>query len=321
VTRFPLLLNGISVAEYASDLADFADLVRAAAEWKRQRTAIVEKDYYLSRALCSLSQNHKSEFVLKGGTSLTKGWQLLQRFSEDIDVLLKAEPDWGKSRRDTRLKTLEKTVGRTKGFTYAQKPGPSETGVHRTVVFAYASAAEDVPGLSKTVRLEMGYRGDADEAVTRSVRSIITEFAVHKGMANLADDLQPFACEMQSPTLTFVEKIFAIHSAYSQNRALGRARHYYDLYELCRLAEVREFVGGDKYRACIGAVRERTREMFPGQALPVTAKLGDCEALNPGAEDSRLLERNYKLESELFFGGQPTLSEVLETIRTLLSRS
>jgi len=40
--------------KYASDLPDFADLLRAAADWKQQRNAIVEKDCYLTRALHSL---------------------------------------------------------------------------------------------------------------------------------------------------------------------------------------------------------------------------------------------------------------------------
>jgi predicted nucleotidyltransferase component of viral defense system len=73
------------VTEYASDLSDFKDLLRAVADSKRQRAAIVEKDYYLCRALHALSAGHAGEFILKGGTSLSKGWNLLDRFSEDLD--------------------------------------------------------------------------------------------------------------------------------------------------------------------------------------------------------------------------------------------
>jgi predicted nucleotidyltransferase component of viral defense system len=92
------------VTEYASDLPDFKDLLRAVADSKRQRTAIVEKDYYLCRGLHALTANHRGEFLLKGGTSLSKGWNLLDRFSEDLDILVRTEADWGKSKRDTRLK-------------------------------------------------------------------------------------------------------------------------------------------------------------------------------------------------------------------------
>jgi predicted nucleotidyltransferase component of viral defense system len=88
------------VTKYASDLPYFADLVRTAADCKNQRAAIVEKDYYLARALHALCSQHAGEFVLKGGTSLTKGWNLLDRFSEDLDILVRAEASWGAARRD-----------------------------------------------------------------------------------------------------------------------------------------------------------------------------------------------------------------------------
>jgi len=58
---------------------------------------IVQKDYYLTRALSLLSRGHARQFVLKGGTSLTKGWNLLERFSEDLDILLKVKSDGEKS--------------------------------------------------------------------------------------------------------------------------------------------------------------------------------------------------------------------------------
>jgi predicted nucleotidyltransferase component of viral defense system len=64
---------------------------------RRQRAAIVEKDYYLCRALRALSAGHAGEFILRGGTSLSKGWNLLDRFSEDLDILVRSEAAWGKS--------------------------------------------------------------------------------------------------------------------------------------------------------------------------------------------------------------------------------
>lgn len=103
------------VTEYASDLPDFKDLLRAVADEKRQRAAIVEKDYYLCRALNALSASQKGRFILKGGTSLSKGWNLLDRFSEDLDILVRSEEGWGGSKRDTRLKTLRDTIAETKG--------------------------------------------------------------------------------------------------------------------------------------------------------------------------------------------------------------
>src|SRR6266550_8004270 len=141
------------VTEYASDLPDFKDLLRAVADSKRQRTAIVEKDYYLCRALHVLAVNHTGEFILKGGTSLSKGWNLLDRFSEDLDILVRTEAGWGAARRDTRLKALRDTIGNTNGLTLDSKDKRtrSETGVSRRAVYRYESVTSDVPGLGRNI--------------------------------------------------------------------------------------------------------------------------------------------------------------------------
>lgn len=129
------------MTQYASDLSDFKDLLRATADSKRQRTAIVEKDYYLCRTLHALSASHAGEFVLKGGASLSKGWNLLDRFSEDLDILVRAEAGWGKSKRDTRLKALRDAIANTKGLTFDSKDrrNRAETGVSRSAVYRYGA--------------------------------------------------------------------------------------------------------------------------------------------------------------------------------------
>ena len=52
-------------------------------------TGVVEKDYWVVQALRALQANHPDEFIFKGGTSLSKGFQLIERFSEDIDILVR----------------------------------------------------------------------------------------------------------------------------------------------------------------------------------------------------------------------------------------
>lgn len=308
------------MTKYASDLPDFADLLRAAADWKKQRAAIVEKDYYLTRALHTLSQTHRGKFILKGGTSLSKGWQLLQRFSEDIDLLVKTEPGWGKGRRDKRLKELQQTIAETKGFTLAEPVREASTGVHRTAIFSYHSVANDLAGLSKTIKLEMGYRCDAAAAVKCQASSMLAEYAVLKGLTKLADDLDSFEMDVQSVRRTFVEKLFAVHAVYTANRAIGKTRHYYDLFEMCKLTEIRVFVGTADYRSSVAQVRAFSQEMFAGQVLPETDSFSTSEAFQPDADSLKELERNYRLEADLFFEGQPTLAEVLQAIAELLPK-
>jgi predicted nucleotidyltransferase component of viral defense system len=53
--------------------------------------AAVEKDYSAMRALRTLQQNLAGQFIFNGGTSLSKGWNLIDRFSEDLDLLFRVE--------------------------------------------------------------------------------------------------------------------------------------------------------------------------------------------------------------------------------------
>jgi predicted nucleotidyltransferase component of viral defense system len=304
------------VTKYASDLTDFPDLLQATAQWRKLPAAIVEKDYYLCRALRALAEGHNGQFILKGGTSLSKGWQLLQRFSEDIDLLVRPTNEPGKGTRHRRLKRLAETCS---GGFQSEEVRDSETGVHRTVGFTYPSVATDLPSRGRTVILEAGYRGNAAEAATRQVDSIVAQYASARGHIDLAADLTAFELEVQNLQRTFVEKLFAAHAAYEENRAAnGKARHYYDLYEMCRLTDIQAFVGTDQYRKCVAEVREFSKHTFPNQAAPDTDSFAESAAFRPGPDGLRALENNYKNEAELFFAGQPSLADVLHTIGKLL---
>ena len=55
---------------------------------RKLRPAIIEKDYYVTEALRIIAAAAPNQVIFKGGTSLAKGWNLIQRFSEDIDIFL-----------------------------------------------------------------------------------------------------------------------------------------------------------------------------------------------------------------------------------------
>ena len=102
------------------DLIDTDDLARAtallqAAEHFRTRglrPAIIEKDYYVTETLRIVAAAG-DKVIFKGGTSLAKGWNLIQRFSEDIDIFLDPaafSPALGKRGIDRELKTLRDAI-------------------------------------------------------------------------------------------------------------------------------------------------------------------------------------------------------------------
>jgi len=308
---------------YASDLPDFIDLIRATASARGIPPPIVEKDYYLTRALFFLSRDHPRKFLLKGGTSLTKGWDLLDRFSEDLDVLLRTKFEEGeisKGERERRMKAMCATIAGAPGFAVAEGRYPVETGVHRTAEFRYRGSVEDLAGLSKAIRLEMGTRGGTHPSAVRAVLSMVAKHAASHSWSHLAEDLQGFDVEMLDVRRTFVEKLFTVHSAFQQDRAANKTRHYYDLSRLCGLPEIQEFVGTEEYRDIFKSVRQYSQENFPNALLPEKDSFSNSPALSSGPEELATLKRNYEREKHLFFARPPTVEEILAAIHPLISK-
>jgi predicted nucleotidyltransferase component of viral defense system len=307
---------------YASDLPDFPDLLRATGDAVNLPLWIVEKDYYVTRALRALQDNIGEQFLFKGGTSLSKGWNLIERFSEDIDLLFFTEHD-GKtlstSDRHRRFKQAEKIVAKTPGFTSVKPNGPlnSETGMHRDSFFAYTMTQTPTGPVSDKIKLEMNCRGGTHPHEPRQIRSFIAAFAESQGESALADDLLPFDVECLGVTRTFMEKLFAAYAAFVADRALRRARHYYDLYHLAGLAEVRAFIVSTDFATIFADVRTFSTTYWPEKAVPPGMSFAQYDVLRPTGEHLAELIRNYDAERILFFREPPSMTEILERLQNL----
>ncbi|MGH2833110.1 MAG: nucleotidyl transferase AbiEii/AbiGii toxin family protein, partial [Solirubrobacteraceae bacterium] len=91
---------------------DFATFLTAAAAESDLPNAFVEKDYWITEILRVIAATLSDRVIFKGGTSLSKGWELLDRFSEDIDLFVDAsvEPALQGRAIDRTLKQLKQDV-------------------------------------------------------------------------------------------------------------------------------------------------------------------------------------------------------------------
>ena len=71
--------------KFLHEMTDARDLLRTVADERGLPPAVVEKDYWVMHCLWGLKEKGFS-FEMKGGTSLSKGWNIIDRFSEDIDI-------------------------------------------------------------------------------------------------------------------------------------------------------------------------------------------------------------------------------------------
>jgi predicted nucleotidyltransferase component of viral defense system len=84
---------------------DFSELVVDAGGEIGIDPAIVEKDYYVTETLRVIADRFGDLVLFKGGTSLSKGWKLLDRFSEDIDLYVQEDHSSSRATK-RRLKSI-----------------------------------------------------------------------------------------------------------------------------------------------------------------------------------------------------------------------
>src|SRR5205085_2236244 len=104
------------------------------------REAVIEKDYYVTEALRIIEQTAGDKVIFKGGTSLSKGWNLIQRFSEDVDIFLDPlafSPPLGGKAIDRQLKNLRLAIEAHPALTFVGKESQTIGGFGRNDRFEY----------------------------------------------------------------------------------------------------------------------------------------------------------------------------------------
>ncbi len=122
----------------------------------------VEKDFWVTEALRGIadaSQATGCSVIFKGGTSLSKAHRLIQRFSEDVDLLV-VLPSGGKKSRDSILKEFAAAAESETGLQGTTEAATTTTGVKRTVNLHYPARFSSV-SLKSDVVMEIGSRGGA----------------------------------------------------------------------------------------------------------------------------------------------------------------
>jgi hypothetical protein len=303
---------------------DFAAFLTAAATQADFPEPFVEKDYWITEILRRVAETLGDRAVFKGGTSLSKGWNLLDRFSEDIDLFVNpaVEPTLANKRAiDRALKQLNRDVAAIPGLEFLAEDSRTIGGRGRMDTFRYESHYPAVDGFPPTVRLEPGIQsGDQPTAVVQ-ISSIVAGLLIDRGVAADLDveGLRPFSMTLLHFRRTFVEKLFAIHGKVEWLKqsaiALGRdVRHYADLYVLAGQPEVTAMLASAEYEQIKADYDEKSRRFFPRSYRPPPGlRFESSDALFPPDELRAMIEPGYEEECQrLFFRPHPSFAMVLE---------
>jgi len=313
---------------------DFEQAIIRAAEHFRSwglRESIIEKDYFVTEALRIIEQASGSKVIFKGGTSLSKGWNLIQRFSEDIDIFVDPTafiPPLGKKAIDRELKKLRDAIENHPALAFVEKESQTIGGFGRNDRFEYVQRFAGTGDIRNRVFVEAGTASGREPTSRILLQSYVGQFLQETGVSLGADDEGPFEMRLLHFRRTFVEKMFAIHAKVEAFKQTGRpigayARHYYDLFCLAERPEVLAMLRSDEYGAIKADYDQVSTQHFPKSYVPPPHMLfARSDALFPPAELRAALAAEFEAQCRvLCFGPFPLWDDVqarLEGMRELL---
>ena len=249
--------------DYLHNHKQFSDLIRIVAEQKGIDPALVEKDYWIMHCLYGL-QKLGLTFELKGGTSLSKGFKIIDRFSEDIDIHIDPPADRNvktgrnqdktahiKSRKDF-YDWLANTKIQIDGIDTVERDTAfdSDKLFSGGIRLSYQNLTTPIDNLKDGILLEAGFDTVAPNTA-KDISSWMYDCAADK--VDIIDNrAKGIAC--YDPGYTFVEKLQTISTKYRQQQKDRQfppnfMRHYCDIYSLLGRSEVQAFIGTDDYTA------------------------------------------------------------------------
>lgn len=211
---------------------DFKTLVSLAADHYGVQDYQVEKDYFVSVLLKELTEGTNVQLVFKGGTSLSKCYKLINRFSEDIDLALMTSES-KVSIRDRRnmkdfilskisnikMEVMNRDEIRTRRDFNSYKIKFEKFFDYDADVFSHI--------VIETIVVYRPY-----PTTTVYVNNFITNYLIEMDRSDIIDrfDLQPFKMLTQSIDRTFIDKLFAICDYHIHGKYERYSRHLYDLH-------------------------------------------------------------------------------------------
>ena len=254
-----------------SDNKLFIDTVLATAEYFSISPMYIEKDYWITHSLRLMAQNENAgKVVFKGGTSLSKAYHLVNRFSEDIDV---AVIDAGKF-TGNQLKTLIRNVAKemTIGLQEVQIDGVTSKGSRfYKAVYSYPNLLANITKTavnSGNLLVEINSFTNPYPYEIKTISSFVADFLEKTNNENLIIEhkLNPFTLNVLDKRRTMMEKIVSlVRFSFSENPAFAIAskiRHFYDLYFLGSDSQCAEYIRSPEFSTDFAELYANDQHIF-----------------------------------------------------------
>jgi hypothetical protein len=302
---------------------EFRGLLNIVADEMGILPALVEKDYWIMHVLYGLSKQG-FQFELKGGTSLSKGYKIIERFSEDIDIHITPPAEFNINENPNNTKPAN--IAARKEFYNWLATNIKIDGivaVERDTAFddhdyyrsggirlIYKNVFDKIEGIKEGILLEAGF-----DTITPNQKLTISSWAFDRAIQTTDVDIidnRAIDITCYDRGYTFVEKLQTIATKFRKEQSGEQERpnfmrQYYDVY--CLLADdaVQKFIGTEEYLA-------HKQKRFPAadRAIPIVEN--EAFLLNDSLIKADYIKR-YKETAALYYNGQPDFEALLERIK------
>jgi hypothetical protein len=312
-------------AKFLHQHKDFKLLLDIVSEEEGVLPGLVEKDYWIKHVLYSMTKL-ELEFELKGGTSLSKAYKIINRFSEDIDIHIKPPASFGINENPNN-KSAKNIAARKEFFDWlaTDKLKIDDVSVIRDTEFDdtksyrnagirlhYEPLTEKVNGLKEGILLEVGF-----DDIIPNEEVTISSWAYDRALSMPGIDIidnRAVNIKCYHPGYTFVEKLQAIATKYRKEKnnpnervKANFMRQYYDVSCLLDQPRILEFIKTQEYA-------DHKSNHFPKEDLETP--LSENEAFlisDPNIRND--FRSRYKLTIPLYYKGQPDFDDLIINIQ------
>ncbi|MCG8504040.1 MAG: nucleotidyl transferase AbiEii/AbiGii toxin family protein [Sphingomonadales bacterium] len=306
---------------FLHETAEFSHLIAIVGREHRIVPALIEKDYWIMHCLWGLKQAGFT-FELKGGTSLSKGFGIINRFSEDIDIRIAPPNDLPIGKNHTKPRhiearqnffdqlatqiTIDGITSVDRDIEFDDKPRMRNAGIR----LQYEHKNPIPSGVKHGVLLEAGF-----DQVTPNrncdISSWVYDHAAKSDISDLIDN-RALGVPCYEPGYTLVEKLQTISTKFRQQQKTGALpqnfmRHYYDVYCLLQDRKVQDFIGTVEYLA------HKENRFRAGDDKDITRNEAFVLS-DPNVH--KLYSDAYDAPTALYYRSKPSFSEVLAIIQT-----
>ena len=287
----------------------FEQLILRTSESLGIKAEIIENDYYVTLFLKELV-SVSPDIIFKGGTSLSKCYHLIDRFSEDIDLNIETETKPSESRRKHLKSSIVSVIDKL-GFTLTNPENVKSRRDYNRYIIDYPSVL-GASYLKEMLIVETAVYQRAYPTVRKTAGSLIYDFLSANGFDDFIRQysLEPFELNVQSAERTMIDKLYALADYYLAGTIAEHSRHIYDIYKLLSVVEI-----NDELKNLAASVADERRP----HSRSLSVQNGtDIKAVLREIVEKNIYESDYKTITESLLFEPVPYGTAIKALNTVL---